>query len=109
MTLRIEERREAHNELLAQFDFYEQRRDGLGFQFLHAVDAALSDIAEWPDSWPPYPDGDSQSVLRTRRVTGFPVRVIYLVDSDIAVVFAYAPDRREPGYRRNRLDGDSRG
>jgi len=90
--------------LLAEFTYYNEQRDGLGFEFLSAVEAAINDIAAWPDSWPPFPEWDRIPVMRTRRVQGFPYRVIYLVDGEVVVIFAYAHDRRRPGYWRERIE-----
>lgn len=91
------------NSLLRSTTLNEQR-DGLGLQFLAAVDAAIKDIIEWPESWPPHPDWEGEPIIRSRRVKGFPFHVIYLVDGETAVVFAYAHERRKPGYWFSRVD-----
>lgn len=81
MTLPSEERAEAHDELLAQFAYYNDRRDGLGFEFLDAVDGAIKSIVDWPDAWSPY-EFRADPVIRAKGIEGFPFRVIYFVDRE---------------------------
>lgn len=81
MTLARDERREAHDELLAQARYYESARVGLGLDFLDAVDAAIDAIED------------------------FPVGIVYIIDDGTLVIFADAHRQRDAGYWTQRLDG----
>lgn len=48
MTRKIIVRPEAEAEVQAAFDWYEEQSDGLGFEFLRAIDACLSGITRNP-------------------------------------------------------------
>jgi len=106
VTLRRRERVEAAAELDAAIDWYAQRRRLIAVEFLDAIEAAIAHIIEWPDSGRPYPGREDRiPVLRTKRVKGFPYSVVYLVDGDQLVIFAYPHDKQRPGYWKQRLDG----
>ena len=49
-----------------------------------------------------WPGWDSIPVVRSRRVAGFPYRLVYLVQPTELVVLALAHDKRLPGYWRER-------
>jgi plasmid stabilization system protein ParE len=84
--------------LAAAVSWYEERRAGLGAEFLDAVVRALNRIAELPDAGSPFPD------LKARRVfiAGFPYQVVYRIDADGIRVIAFAHLRRRPGFWRHR-------
>lgn len=44
-------------------------------------------------------------VLRTKRVRGFPYGIVYLIDGEELVIFAYSHDKQRPGYWKHRIDG----
>jgi hypothetical protein len=52
MTRRLIVRPDAEVELTAAAAWYEEKREGLGEQFVAAVDAALSAIEGSPETWP---------------------------------------------------------
>jgi plasmid stabilization system protein ParE len=98
------ERTEAAAELDAAIDWYAQRRRLLGVELLDAVELSIAHILDWPDSGRPYPGRENLTpVLRTKRVTGFPYRIVYLVDNNTLVIFAYPHDKQRPGYWMHRL------
>lgn len=103
MTLSRDERVEAHEELLQQARFYEREHAGLGLDFLDAVDAAIEAIVGFPDAWRPYPGWNRRPDVRVKQVQGFPVGIVYFVDSDRLVILAYAHHRRDAAYWRARL------
>ncbi|MFT4030759.1 MAG: type II toxin-antitoxin system RelE/ParE family toxin [Protaetiibacter sp.] len=76
--------------------FYEERCQGLGYEFLDAVHAAIEAILILPDASRPYPDWDREPQLRTKAVEGFPYRVIYLIDEQDVVIFAYRTIANSP-------------
>jgi len=98
MRLGRDERREARDELWEQARYYERQHAGLGFDFLDAVDAAIVAIEQFPDAWRPSSAWDGEPVVRVKQVDGFPVGIVYLVDDETLVIFAYAHHRREPNY-----------
>lgn len=105
MTLRWSEHPEATEELLATIRHYHLQRPGLGDDFDAQVMAAVHDICEWPDSWPPFPGWSQTPVVRTRGVAIFPYRVVYFMRENEVIIVAYAHNRREAGYWQRRLSG----
>lgn len=106
MTLHKRERAEAAAELDAAIDWYAEKRRLLAVEFLDAVTAGVDHILAWPDSGRPYPGRDDRAlVLRTKRVKGFPCSIVYFVDGDDLLIFAYPHDRQRPGYWKHRVDG----
>lgn len=76
---------------------------GLGDRFEAALDDLVYTVLEWPESGAVWPGWDSIPVVRSRRVVGFPYRLVYLVQSTELVVVALAHEKRKPGYWRDRL------
>ncbi|MBI3678327.1 MAG: type II toxin-antitoxin system RelE/ParE family toxin [Proteobacteria bacterium] len=80
--MQIRFRPEAETELLDAVDWYEARARGLGAEFLRALDAVLSAIDRYPESYPIVFDNLRRAVLRR-----FPYSVIYtLADKEILIV-----------------------
>jgi hypothetical protein len=50
VSLRFRFEPEAEEELLRAAEWYEERRSGLGTEFIAAIDATLDLIARWPDA-----------------------------------------------------------
>ncbi|MFZ2964678.1 MAG: type II toxin-antitoxin system RelE/ParE family toxin [Rhodoglobus sp.] len=104
--LRRRERAEAVTELDAAIDWYAEKRRLLAVEFIDAIEAGIERILAWPVSGRPYPGReDHMPVLRTQRVRGFPYRIVYLVDGDDLVIFAYPHDKQRPGYWKPRVEG----
>jgi hypothetical protein len=103
VTLDVRYHPEALAELRADVAWYEERGAGLGDRFERAVDDVLDTILEWPESGTMWPGWDSIPVVRSRRVAGFPYRLVYLVQPSELVVLALAHDKRLPGYWRERV------
>jgi len=82
--------------------WYEQRRDGLGIEFLQAIDGALEFIARFPQGGAVVPDVPLDLPVRRVPVRRFPFHVIYLEMADAIRVLAFAHDRRSPGYWHSR-------
>lgn len=102
MTLDVRYHPEALAELRADAAWYEDRGTGLGDRFEAAVDDGIATALEWSESGAVWPGWDSIPVVRSRRVTGFPYRLVYLVRPTELVVLAFAHDKRLPGYWRER-------
>jgi hypothetical protein len=101
VTLDVRYHPEALAELRADAAWYEDRGAGLGDRFEATVDDVLDTVLEWPESGAIWPGWDSIPMLRSRRVAGFPCRLVYLVQPTELVV-ALAHDKRLPGYWRER-------
>lgn len=103
MTLDVRYHSEALAELRADVAWYEDRDAGLGDRFEAAVDDVIDTVLEWPESGVIWPGWDSIRVVLSRRVAGFPYRLVYLVQPTELVVLALAHDKRLPGYWRERV------
>lgn len=68
---------EAHVEMIESARFYEGKGEGLGLDFLTAVEAATRRIEQFPESVP-----ISEAHIRKRLVTGFPFTILYEFQSD---------------------------
>ena len=99
--LRTEE--EAEDELSEAIRHYEERRAGLGEDFLAAVDKALARIVRLPGSGAPLPQVPLELGVRRIPVEGFPYRVVYLDTPEAIRILAFAHIRRRPGYWLPRL------
>lgn len=91
-------RAEARDEFLREVSYYEQRHPGTGRRFREAVAAALLLIRRFPAGGAPGP-----AETRKSKVRGFPFTVVYRDEPEAVIVFAVAPDRRQPGYWQARV------
>lgn len=91
---------EASAEIDEAGTYYDLRRAGLALTFLHAVDAAVNRIGDWPGMGAFVREIEGGAVLRQIRVEGFPYHVGYMVtDEEPHVrVLAVAHEKRRPGY-----------
>jgi toxin ParE1/3/4 len=91
---------DARAELLEAMEWYEERRQMLGADFLTEVRRAETMIAGRPAAWPRWP-GVVVDVRRFR-LARFPNNVAFQVSGEDAVVIAVAHQGRAPFYWRNR-------
>jgi toxin ParE1/3/4 len=89
--LRFEE--EADAEYRAAARWYEQRRAGLGVEFLDAVDATLARIAQMPHAGAPVKGASADLPVRRGPINRFPYHAIYLEVNGVIRVLAIAHDR----------------
>jgi plasmid stabilization system protein ParE len=83
----------ARKELLRAVDYYEDAADGLGGEFLKAVESTLENLKRNPKI------GISvDTSLRKLKLVRFPFSLIYSIDPSEIQIIALAHDRREPGY-----------
>ena len=94
---------EAAAELEEAAIWYEGKREGLGFEFLDAVDSALEFVTRFTQAGSPVPLVPKDLPARSVPVRGFPFRVVYLEISDAIRILAFAHDRRRPGYWTTRI------
>ena len=91
MIARFEE--EARDDWHQAVLYYEDQKEGLGVEFVEAVRQAVQVIAAAPLSWPTYVKG-----TRAYRLTGFPYRIIYIVENDEVAVLAVMHTKRSDKY-----------
>lgn len=73
------------------FLWYEERRSGLGNEFLAAVQRALDNIAARPTTYPMIHRGARRLLLRR-----FPYAIFYRVYGEVVVIVACMHVRRDP-------------
>jgi plasmid stabilization system protein ParE len=73
------------------YSWYEERRVGLGEEFLFELQTAFDRILETPDSFPVVYRGTRRALLRR-----FPYAVFFRVIDDRALVLAVFHGRRDP-------------
>ena len=103
MNPRVRFEDEADVEYRAAGRWYEGRRVNLGLEFFDAVDAAISQILDFPRSGFPVPRMPANLHVRRMGVMRFPYHVIYLETTDHIRILAIAHDSQKPGYWRSRL------
>ena len=102
MTWRAELHADAAAELGAAAVWYEERRAGLGLQFVAAVDRAVEHARSWPHSGAAVPELSGSLDVRRLPVARFPYHLVYLLDDEAIHVLAVAHDHRKPGYWQER-------
>ena len=99
MRYRVIVRTKAENDLKGAFSWYEDKRQGLGHNFLLQVDAGLRFIERNPKVFPPeYKEARKYIVKR------FPYKIIYLLDGERIVVLAVIHGKRSPILTKERTN-----
>ena len=79
----------------AEFDgatlWYEDRRPGLGIQFVAEIDRAVDLASKYPDRYP-----IKHGEIRCIRARRFPYSIFYIVEAERIVVLAVFHARRDP-------------
>jgi plasmid stabilization system protein ParE len=89
---------EASEEMLESARFYETRSEGLGSDFLTAVEETTRRLLELPTL-----GRIERANVRRRLVPGFPFTILYESHQDRIFIAAVMHQRRKPGYWRKRL------
>jgi plasmid stabilization system protein ParE len=97
MTYRVRVLPEAEREAEAAADWYEQRRPGLGIEFVAELVAVLDGLVESPERHGRLADHPAYRRARLRR---FPFSAVFTIHGDEIEVVAVAHGRRFPGYWR---------
>ena len=92
-------RPEAEDDLKEAYSWYEDKRIGLGYDFLLQVDAGLNFIARNPNIHPIEYKG-----TRKHLVKRFPYKIIYLVQNEQIIVLAVIHGRRSPALIKKRRE-----
>jgi toxin ParE1/3/4 len=97
--VRVELHPEARAELRAAAIWYDERRPGLGDEFIAEVSSMLDKIGEVSTSFPVWP-GTSSAPLSIRRavVNRFPYVIAFEMHVDHTLVLAIAHAKRRPLY-----------
>lgn len=82
-------RREAQSEVQKAFHYYQEKSEGLGFEFMRSLDAALQSIKRNPFAY-------RKIYQETRRVLlrKFPYAVFYIIEENRIVVIACFHQKR---------------
>jgi len=97
---RVIVRPEAENDIEGAFTWYEDKRQGLGYDFLLQLDAGLRIIEIDPEIFPP-----GYKATRKHAIRRFPYKIIYLVEKERIIVLAVVHGKRDPELIRERIDG----
>jgi toxin ParE1/3/4 len=84
-------RPEAENDLTNTFAWYEDKRRGLGYEFLLQVDAGFNFILKNPDIHKIEYKGTRKHLIRR-----FPYKIIYLINKDKIIVIGVLHGKRNP-------------
>lgn len=91
MSYEIIVRPEAAREVQAAFDWYEEKSEGLGLEFLRAADACIAGIKRHPlASAAMYQD------IRRALLRRFPYALFYLIKEERIIVLACFHAKRDP-------------
>jgi len=88
----------AQLELEEEVRYFNEREEGLGYEFAKEVSNTISRVLRYPEAW-------TKLSKRTRRcrTRRFPYGVIYQIRGNKILIVAVAHLRREPWYWRDRV------
>jgi len=90
-------RPEAEDDLKEAFSWYEEKRIGLGYDYLLQVDAGLSFIARNPNIHPIEYKGTRKHIIKR-----FPYKIIYIIKEEQIIVIAVIHGKRSPALIKKR-------
>ena len=99
MKYRVIVRPEAEDDLKEAYSWYEDKRTGLGYDFLLQVDAGLNSIVRNPTIHSLEYKGTRKHLIKR-----FPYKIIYLVDNERIIVLAVIHGRRNPALIKKRRE-----
>ncbi len=94
---------EAEQEIRAARDWYEERREGLGADFVDCVDDAVKRIGEVPTASAPVPGVPEHLEVRRVFLKRFPYAAVFVEQDEAISVVALAHLKRRPGYWLQRV------
>lgn len=98
MTYELLVRPEAESDMLEAHAWYEDKKPGLGAQFLQSIESGLEAIRRYPLACAKV-EGEVRRVLLKR----FPYGIFYVVDGERISILACLHAKRRPGLWRPRL------
>ena len=97
--MRLELHPEARAELRSAALWYDERRSGLGDEFIAEVSAALDRIGDAPESYPAWPGTPAADpLIRKATVQRFPYLIAFEKHQQHLLVLAVAHAKRRPLY-----------
>jgi toxin ParE1/3/4 len=96
MVYQIEIRRLATIEIIEAYDWYESRREGLGFEFLDELEMFYTVLQRNPDTYSYYEKPVRQAVLKR-----FPYTIVYEVFGTTIVIYSVFMYRQNPDKKRS--------
>jgi plasmid stabilization system protein ParE len=91
MSYEISVRPEAAREVQEAFDWYEEKSEGLGLEFLRAADACIAGITRNPLASPTIYQDIRRALLRR-----FPYALFYIIKEERIIVLACFHAKRDP-------------
>ncbi len=91
MTYQIGVRPEAAREVQDAFDWYEEKNEGLGLEFLRAAEACMAGVQHNPRASPAVHNEVHRALLRK-----FPYALFYIVKEENIIVLACFHVKRDP-------------
>jgi toxin ParE1/3/4 len=103
--VRLELHPEAHAELRGAALWYDERRPGLGDEFIAEVSASLNRVGDAPESYPVWPGTPAAGpLIRKATVQRFPYVIAYEKHEQHLLVLAVAHAKRRPLYWLTRAE-----
>lgn len=99
MTLPIAFHAEARPDILAAFDWYEEKRIGLGDDFLESLESTLGRISAFPEG-----PAVVHREIRVRQVDRFPFGVYYRLEEERILVLAVVHFKRRASVWKSRSE-----
>jgi toxin ParE1/3/4 len=97
--VRLELHPEARTELRSAALWYEERRPGLGDEFISAISASLDRVSDAPESYPAWPGARAAGLLIRKATTQrFPYVIAFEKHEHHVLVLAIAHAKRRPLY-----------
>lgn len=82
-------RPEAENDIKDAFEWYEQRQQGLGYNFILQIDEGIALIQQNP-----YLHPDEYRGVRKYIIKRFPYKMLYLIDAELIILLAVLHHKR---------------
>jgi len=97
--VRLELHPEARSELRSAALWYEERRPGLGDEFISAISASLDRVSDAPESYPAWPGARAAGPpIRKATIQRFPYVIAFEKHEAHVLVLAIAHAKRRPLY-----------
>lgn len=98
MKYRLIVRPEAENDLNEAFLWYEDKRKGLGHDFLLHIDSGIRFITRNPEIYRSEYRGTKKHMVKR-----FPYKIVYLTQNEIIIILAVLHTKRNPELLKKRL------
>ena len=103
--MRLELHPEAQAELRSAALWYEERRPGLGDEFISEISTSLDRVGDAPESYPSWPrTRAADPVIRKATIQRFPYVIAFEEHERHLLVLANAHSKRRPLYWLTRLN-----